>query len=55
MSKLLYVVGLVCMVWVIYDVWSKDKYDNVGKIAWTIAAIFFNILTAIVYALFGRR
>lgn len=42
--------GLACAVWVIYDVFANNKKLKTGtKVIWTIAAILFNILTAIVY------
>jgi len=44
------IVALICAIWVIYDVWTKQKKMSGGtKILWTLLAIFFNILTAIVY------
>lgn len=49
-------IGLICAVWVIYDVWAKQKgLDTVMKIIWTIAALFFSIITAIVYYLLVKR
>ncbi len=43
-------IALVCAVWVIYDVWTKNtKLSQNHKIIWTIAAVFFNVITAIVY------
>ena len=43
-------VMLVCAVWVIVDVFTKQKsMDQTQKIIWTVAAIVLNILTAIVY------
>lgn len=50
MQQILAVVGLVCAVWVIYDAWSKNhRLSETAKVLWTIAAILFSILTAIVY------
>ena len=43
-------VALVCAIWVIFDVWTKQKKMSTGtKLIWTIFAIIFSILTAIVY------
>jgi hypothetical protein len=39
---------LVCAVWVILDV-VKQKWTTGKKAIWIVAAIIFNILTAIVY------
>ena len=44
------IIGLICAVWVIYDVWAKQKkIDETHKILWTVFAVLFSILTAIVY------
>ncbi len=44
------IVALICAIWVIYDVWTNQKKMSGGKkILWTILAIVFNILTAIIY------
>lgn len=44
------ILGLIAAVWVIYDVFAVQKKMNQNhKIVWTIAAIFFSIITAIVY------
>ena len=49
MPNILYVVGLICAIWVIFDVWTKQKMSTGSKLIWTICALFFNIITAIVY------
>ena len=44
------IVGLVCAVWVIYDVFTNQKKLSAGmKILWTVLALLFSIITAIVY------
>ncbi len=44
------IIALICMIWVIYDVWAKQKRMDTGKkVIWTIVAFFFSILTAIIY------
>ena len=51
-KDLLYIVGIICAIWVLYDVWAKNKkLNDTGKLVWSIFAIFFNIITAIVYYL----
>ncbi|MEM6831681.1 MAG: PLDc N-terminal domain-containing protein [Bacteroidota bacterium] len=55
LRNLLFIVGVVCAIWVIYDVWVKQKMDTGVKIVWTIFALFFNILSAIVYYLVKKR
>lgn len=55
-NTILGVVALVCAIWVIYDVWAVQKKMSGGsKALWTIAAIFFNILTAIIYYFMKKR
>lgn len=50
------IIALICAVWVIYDVWTNNRRTTQGmKIVWTIAAIVFSILTAIVYYFVGRK
>ncbi len=49
-------IGVVCAVLVIYDVFTKQKkMKDCHKIAWTIFAILFSILTAIVYYFAVKR
>lgn len=49
-SGLIGLIALICLVWVIYDVWvNQTTMDSANKIIWTIAAILFSIITAIVY------
>lgn len=49
----LYVLIVVCATWVIYDVWVYGKQDKAIKVIWTVLALTFSIITAIVYAI-GR-
>lgn len=53
------IVGLICLicaVWVIYEVWTKQKrMSDTDKLIWTICAIIFNVITAIVYFLKYKR
>ncbi|WP_157494060.1 hypothetical protein [Fulvivirga imtechensis] len=56
MSGLLYLIGLICCIWVIYDVWViNKKLDESSKILWTILAIIANILAAIIYYMVHKR
>ena len=44
------ILAVVCAVLVIYDVWkNQKKLSDTHKILWTIAAVIFSIVTAIVY------
>jgi hypothetical protein len=50
------IIALICAVWVIYDVWTNNKkLSDTAKIVWTVLAVIFSILTAIVYWLIGRK
>ena len=56
MTSLAYILGVVGAVWVIYDVWAVNtKLSSGGKIVWTVFAILFNVVTAIVYFFIGRK
>lgn len=50
MGWLLWLIGLICAVWVIYDVAAKQKKMKTGmKVLWIVLALIFSILTAIIY------
>jgi hypothetical protein len=50
LSSILGVIGLICAIWVIYDiVVNQKKLKTVHKVIWIVCAIFFSIITAIVY------
>lgn len=56
MGSLLYIIGVICAVWVIYDVWAVNKkLSSGGKLIWTVFAILFSIVTAVVYYFIGRK
>ncbi len=51
-----YIVALIALVWVIYDVLVNQKrMQGLHKILWIIAAILFSIITAIVYFLVVKK
>lgn len=55
-ESLLGLVALICAVWVIYDVWAnKTAMNQNKKIVWTIFAVIFSIITAIVYYFVEKR
>ncbi|MDD3263833.1 MAG: PLDc N-terminal domain-containing protein [Candidatus Nanoarchaeia archaeon] len=55
-SVLMWLVGVACAIWVIYDVVvNQKKYSNEKKLIWIICAVFFNIITAIVYYFLEKR
>ena len=50
MGRLIVLLGIIAAVWVIYDLWTKNKrLSDTEKLVWTIAAVVFSILTAIIY------
>lgn len=50
MNTILWVISIICAIYVLYDVWAVQKKMSGGtKIVWSIFAIIFNIITAIVY------
>ena len=50
------ILAFVCAVWVIYDVLVKNKgLSQTAKIVWIVCAIFFSIITAVVYYFIGRK
>ena len=49
-------IAIICAVWVIYDVLVNNKRLSDGmKVLWIIFAVFFSIITAIIYYLIGRN
>ncbi len=56
MGNLFYFLGMAAAIWVVYDLWVKnDRLNDTEKLVWTICAIFFNIITAIVYYITQKR
>jgi len=50
------IIAVILAVWVIYDVIVNNKrLSNGMKVLWIILAIFFSIITAIIYYLIGRN
>ncbi len=49
-GTLVWIVAVLCAVWVIYDVFThQKKMKTEYKVLWTVAAVIFSIVTAIVY------
>lgn len=56
MGNLFYLLGLAAAVWVVYDLWVKNyRLTDTEKLIWTICAIFFNVITAVVYYITQKR
>lgn len=50
------IIAFICAVYVIYNVWVANPHPSMlGKIGWTVAAVIFNIITAIVYYFVGNK
>ena len=55
-GTILGVIALIAAIWVIYDVLVNNKKLSDGmKILWVVCAIFFSIITAVIYYLVGRN
>lgn len=55
-STILGIVAVLAAIWVIYDVIVNNKKLSDGmKVLWIILALFFSIITAIVYYFIGRN
>ena len=55
MNNILYLLAIVCAVWVIYDVWTKQKMGGGEKLLWTVCALFFSVVTAIIYYFMKKK
>ena len=56
MDSLIYLIGIVAAIWVIYDVITHQPgMDPLKKFLWILAAIIFNILTSIIYYLTVKK
>lgn len=52
----LWLLGLAAVIWVIYDVLTKQKsMPDVEKLIWVIIAIFLNWIGAIIYFFVVKR
>ncbi|MDW3194004.1 MAG: hypothetical protein R8G66_16640 [Cytophagales bacterium] len=50
MSNILYIIAIICAIFVIYDVWAvQKKMAAFTKVIWTVFALLFSIITAIIY------
>jgi prolipoprotein diacylglyceryltransferase len=55
-GTLISIVAILLAIWVIYDVWKKNKRLNKEeKILWTVFAVIFSIITAIVYYIVKKK
>jgi len=56
MEALIGIIALVAAIWVIYDVWMVNKGMGTGqKLLWTVFALLFSIITAIIYYFVKKR
>lgn len=50
LKTLLWIIAVVCAVWVIYDVLAVQKRMKTGeKVLWIVLALLFSIITAVIY------
>ena len=55
-GNLIWIVGIICTIWVIYDVLINSKrMSPLEKVIWIILSLLFSIITAIVYYFVKRR
>jgi uncharacterized protein with PQ loop repeat len=55
-ALLFWLIGIACMIWVIYDVLVNQKKMSTGeKIIWVVLAFFFSWITAIIYYFMKKR
>ncbi|MDO8517309.1 MAG: PLDc N-terminal domain-containing protein [Nanoarchaeota archaeon] len=55
-STILGVIAIISAIWVIYNVVVNNKRLSDGmKVLWIVCALFFSIITAIIYYLIGRN
>lgn len=55
-GTILEVIAIIAAIWVIYDVLVNNKKLSDGmKLLWVLCAIFFSIITAVIYYLVGRN
>lgn len=56
LNTILWILGIVCAVWVIYDVLANNKrLSTLAKVLWIVAALLFSIITAIVYYFVAKK
>lgn len=56
MGRLFALIAIIAAVWVIYHLWTKNnRLTDTEKLIWTVCAIAFSIVTAIVYYLTQYR
>lgn len=58
LGLILWVLNLAAAVWVIYDVFAVNRQirnDTAMKVVWTVLAVFFSIITAIIYYFVYKR
>jgi hypothetical protein len=49
-NYILGIIGLLCAIWVVYDVVANQKKMKTGqKVLWIVFGILFSIVTAIIY------
>jgi hypothetical protein len=56
LTSIISLIGLICAVWVIYDVLVNNQKMSTGKkVVWIVCAVLFSIITAIIYYLVSKK
>jgi len=56
LGTIIWIVAVICAIWVIYDVLAKNKkLKDTEKLVWIICAVLFSIITAIVYWIIKKK
>ena len=54
MGTVIGIIALIAAIWVIIEV-VRSSASTVVKLVWIVCAIFFSIITAVVWAVWGRK
>lgn len=48
MARLIMILGVICAIWVLYQIWvvEKETRSKEEKLLWTLLALFFSVITA---------
>ena len=49
LAAIIFILGLICCIWCIKDVWSKKKLDTVIKVLLTVGLLCFSWLGLAIY------
>lgn len=55
MGNLVWLLGVVSSIWVIYNVWNDPRKSNEQKLIWTVCAVLLSVVTAVAYYLLEKK